>query len=296
MAGLRRRLRALALALSLCPLAAHAGPGGSAVPAAPANPSPNQAMPKMPGKVRIAYLHHSTGEAIWNGGVPEFIASWNAQHGTAYEITELTYPATTGGVPKLLQRFVSRYPWDNYPYDYWNLWVKHAGSSRDRRELNLDDLAGRFDVIVFKHCFPVSGIQPDGPSSSVSSDEKTLGNYRAQYEALKARLHQFPSRRFIVWTGAALVERSTNPQEAERARRWADWVKNEWDRPGDNVFVWDFYGLQTEGGLYFQPRHAMSPTNSHPNPAFSRAVAPLIGRRIVDVIEGRGDAADLAAR
>jgi len=39
-----------------------------------------------------------------------------------------------------------------------------------------------------------------------------------------------------------------------------------------------------------------SSSDPHPNPAFSRAVAPLIGRRIVDVAEGRGDVANLAAR
>jgi hypothetical protein len=264
--------------------------------ASPANMTANPTTSKMAGKVRIAYLHHSTGEAIWKGGVPEFIKGWNAEHGTDYDITELTYPATTGGVPRLLQRFVSRYPWENYPYDYWNLWVKHRGSSHDRGELNLDDLTRTFDVIVFKHCFPVSGIEPDGVSATVSSQEKTLANYRLQYEALKARLHEYPTKRFIVWTGPALVEPKTTPEEGRRARRWAEWVKSEWDTPGDNVFVWDFYALQTEGGLYFKPASAESPTNSHPNAAFSRAVAPLIGRRIVDVIEGRGDVADVAAR
>ena len=284
-----RRL-VLALALALVPLAPRAQAAGAPAPMT-ANPTT-----RMSGKVRIAYLHHSTGEAIWNGGVPEFIRAWNAEHRTEYEITELTYPATTGGVPRLLQRFVSTYPWDNYPYDYWNLWVKHTGSDRDRGELTLDDLAGKFDVIVFKHCYPVSGIGPDGASSSVSSDEKTIANYRLQYEALKARLRQFPSKRFIVWTGPALVATKTNPEEAQRARRWVDWVKSEWDTPGDNIYVWDFYALQTEGGLYFKAESASSPTNSHPSPAFSRAVAPLIGRRIVDVIEGRGDVAGVSAR
>ena len=42
--------------------------------------------------------------------------------------------------PPLIRRLARTYPWANYPYDYWNLWVKHTGSSRDRGELNLDDL------------------------------------------------------------------------------------------------------------------------------------------------------------
>jgi hypothetical protein len=65
------------------------------------------------GTVHIAYLHHSTGGNIWDGGVPAFFTSYNAAHGTHYQITAITYPDTGGG-----------YPWENYPYDYWHLWVE----------------------------------------------------------------------------------------------------------------------------------------------------------------------------
>lgn len=101
------------------------------------------------GTVRIAYLHHSTGGNIWAGGVPQFFTSYNTAHGTNYQITSITYPATGGG-----------YPWANYPYDYWNLWVNHTGTSQDRGELNLDQLAADYDVIMFKHCFPVQSQYP----------------------------------------------------------------------------------------------------------------------------------------
>ena len=289
----RRLVRALAVAVLLSPFASRGETPGDG--ASRTNRSPGQVMAGMKGAVRIAYLHHSTGGNVWNGGVPGFIGAWNAEHGTDYRITELTYPATTGG-GSLLRYLGRRYPWANYPYDYWNLWVAHTGSSRDRGELNLDDLAKDHDVIVFKHCYPVSGIGPDTAAPSVSSDVKTLANYRLQYQALKARLHQFPAKRFIVWTGPALTEGGTNPEEAGRAQRWVEWVKNVWDEPGDNIFLWDFYALQTEGGLYFKTAHATSSADPHPNPAFSKAVAPLMGRRIVDVMEGRGDVANVAAR
>jgi hypothetical protein len=35
-------------------------------------------------------------------------------------------------------------------------------------------------------------------ASSVKSEE----NYKLQYNALKAKMHEFPNKRFIVWTGA----------------------------------------------------------------------------------------------
>jgi hypothetical protein len=244
--------------------------------------------------VRIGYLHHSTGEVVWKGGVRAFIDGWNEAHRTDYRITPVVYPATTGGWPPVIRRLArNTYPWKNYPYDYWNLWVMHAGDSRDRGELNLDDLAARYDVIVFKHCFPVSRVKPDDGSPSVSSPEKTLANYQLQYEALRARLRQFRDKRFIVWTGAALPETETNADEARRARQFFEWVKGTWDEKGDNIFVWDFHELETEGGLYLRPEHGATPRDAHPSAGFAKRVAPLIGQRIVDVIEGRGDGASL---
>lgn len=232
------------------------------------------------GTVRIAYLHHSTGGVVWGGGVPEAIQAWNAAHATDYRITERTYPATSGG-----------YPWANDPYDYWNLWVAHQGTSRDRGELNLDDLAATAEVIVLKHCFPVSDVQADGAAPEVGSEVRTLANYQLQYQALKARLHQFPSTRFLVWTGAALRQAETSEAAATRARDFATWVKTVWDEPGDNVWVWDFRELETGGGLYLLP--ANSAGDSHPGEAFASRAAPLVARRIVDVVEGRGDTGSL---
>ena len=263
------RLAAAVLAAAAC----------SSTPAPRAAPDPQDALP---ANARIAYLHHSTGAVVWASGVPEAIQAWNASSGKSYAITELTYPSTTLG-----------YPWENYPYDYWNLWVSHQGTDRELGELNLDDLVASYDVIVWKHCFPVSAIGPDGASPSVSSPEKTLANYRLQYEALKARMRQFPAKRFVVWTGAALVEAATDLASAERAQQFFAWVKGTWDEPGDNVYVWDFQQLETGGGPYLLPENAASATDSHPNATFAAAVAPLAARRIVDVIEGRGVIASL---
>ncbi len=248
-------------------------------------PAPREALgPQQPmaSSARIAFLHHSTGGNVWAGGVPQAIRAWNASAGKSYAIAELTYPITTGG-----------YPWANYPYDYWNLWVSHQGADRDLGELNLEDLVASYDLIVWKHCFPVSAIDPDGAAPSVSSDAKTIANYQLQYAALRARMRQFPDKRFLVWTGAALVEGATDPASAQRAQQFTAWVKDTWDEPGDNVYVWDFRQLETGGGPYLLPGNAASSLDSHPNAAFSAAVAPLVARRIVDVLEGRGDAGSL---
>ena len=218
---------------------------------------------------------------IWQGGVPEWFAAHNAKNGTAYEIVEQAFPKQ------------KPYGWRNYPYDYWNIWVEHAGPTSYMEESTLEMLTGDYELIIWKHCYPVCKVGEDQGQPDVSSEEKRLENYKLQYQALKAKMREFPQTRFLVWTGAALVEPGTDAAEAGRARAFFDWIKNEWDEPGDNIFVWDFHQLETGGGLYLKPEHTSDPANSHPSEEFSRQTAPHFCQRIVDVLEGRGDTGSL---
>jgi len=244
---------------------------------------------------RIAFLHHSTGGNVWAGGVEPAIKAWNESHSTNHQITEIPYPASTGGHSTLaallpmraVHALVAHYPWSNYPYDYWNLWVAHAGGNRVLGERTLEELAAAYDVIVFKHCYPVSGILPDDGHPDVASPRKTLANYKLQYEALRARLRQFPRTRFILWTAPALTKEATTPDQAQRAQDFVLWVKNTWDQPGDNIHLWDFRAIETDGGLYLKPEFATSTQDPHPNPALCRKAAPLLAQRILEVVEGR---------
>ncbi|MDB4349514.1 hypothetical protein OAA99_01010 [Omnitrophica bacterium] len=224
---------------------------------------------------KIIFLHHSTGENIWHGGVPGWFERYNAQNGTNYQIVEQNFPKD------------SPYGWENYPYDYWNIWVNHAGDRSFMGEPTLEILTRQYDVIIWKHCFPVSDIEMDVGEPDINSADKRIENYKLQYAALKKKMRQFPDTRFIVWTGAAQAKNATSEEYARRARAFFHWVKTEWDKPGDNIYIWDFYELETEGGLYLKNRYAMNPYDSHPNEDFSRKVAPLLGRKVVDVIEGR---------
>ncbi len=225
----------------------------------------------------VIFLHHSTGNCIWDGGVAEWFANFNTQNGTTYEITELSCPS---GKP---------YAWKNYPFDYWNIWVKNAGSEPFMKEPTLEMLTKEYNVIIFKHCYPVSQILEDTGSPDIASEDKRIENYKLQYAALKEKFAQFPDVKFIAWTGAALVEGRTTPENAQRAKDFFGWVKNEWDQPGDNIFIWDFWELETEGGIYLKLEYAEGESNPHPNDAFSKATAPKFAQRIVDVIQGKVD-------
>lgn len=234
----------------------------------------------MTQEVKIILLHHSTGGLVWKGGVPEWFEKYNAANGVNYSIVEREFPAD------------EPYGWANYPYDYWNIWVKNAGREPFMNEPTLEMLTKEYDVISFKHCYPVASIKPDTGSPDIASDVKSNENYRLQYQALKSKMREFPDTKFVVWTGALLAKEDTDPEEAERAAEFFKWVMEEWDEPGDNIFVWDFARIEGDGGLYLKAEFQGKPGDSHPGGEISRAAAPLFGQRIVDVIEGRGDTAD----
>ena len=251
---------------------------------------------------KIIFLHHSTGEVIWNGSsTPSLLSraagkisgrlgnalrtkpelqvlfeNYNKQNGKHYEIKEMTFPKATP------------YGWNNYPYDYYNIWVKNAGDKPYMEEPTLEMLTKEYQVIIFKHCFPVSNIMEDDDSPDIESDKQTLANYKLQYLALRDKLHSYPDTKFILFTGAALTEATVTEAEAERTRAFFEWVKDEWDQPDDNIYMWDLYELETEGGLYLLDKYAVSPTDPHPNTQFAGKVVKLLFSRIIEVIENSG--------
>ncbi len=237
-------------------------------------------------EVNILFLHHSTGGIIFNGNktthtVPKWFEAYNNENGTSYSITEQAFPKK------------KPYGWKNYPSDYYNIWVKNAGDQSFMEEPTLEMLTKQYDVIIFKHCFPVSSIEEDDGNVDINSSKRTLANYKLQYNALNEKLNEFPDTKFIVFTGAALVENATTPGEGKRSREFFEWVKNEWDTPKDNIFIWDFFELETEGGIYLKTEYAASETNSHPTADFAVKVLPLFCDRVVDVIEKNGKKTNL---
>jgi hypothetical protein len=237
---------------------------------------------------KIIFLHHSTGQAIWYGkvnryvrkltnksDVKAYIDAYNRKNKTDLKISEKSFPM---GSP---------YGWNNFPFDYYNIWVKNAGDNPYKGEPTLEILAKEYDIIIFKHCYPVSKILEDTGTPDVNSEEKRLENYKLQYNALKDKMHEFPETRFIVWTPSAMVEKNLSIEEAKRTFEFYSWVINDWDEKGDNIYVWDFYKYETEGGLYLKDEYSVSPEDSHPNREFAGRIAPLFAQFIIDVAQGK---------
>jgi hypothetical protein len=236
---------------------------------------------------KIVFLHHSTGNSIWLGStnkyinkltqksnVQDYFGNYNKRNNANYVINEHIFPKE---VP---------YGWKNYPYDYYNIWVKHAGDKPYMDEPTLEILTKEYEVIIFKHCFPVSKILPDTGTPDIDSEEKRIENYKLQYNALKNKMHEFTNNKFIVWTPAVCIKNQITEDEAKRTHQFYEWMINKWDEKDDNIFIWDFYKYETDEGIYLLDEYAESPSDSHPNRDFSARMAPLFCKFIIDVISG----------
>lgn len=234
--------------------------------------------------IDIIFLHHSTGAGVYNeGDVPGWFSDYNAAYGTDYRITERSFPD-------------SPYDWANYPYDYWYLWVDGACDASSSGIECLDTLAAAYDVIVFKHCFPGAGIEPDSGSPDVASATKTIENYTLQYRALRDLMDSYPDTLFILWTLAPLHRLATSADQAARAHAFVDWVTTDFQREDGrmhpNIALFDFWAIVAEDDpapsrgkvnclrYDYEQNHLSS--DSHPNPAANQAAGPAFAQMIVD--------------
>jgi len=257
----------------------------------------NQNTENMPREHKAIFLHHSTGQHIWlgnaskiqrklfhEGNFERWMKKYNKKNKSDFWVKELAFPKQ------------KPYGWENYPYDYYNIWVKNAGDKPFKEEPTLEMLTKDYGLIIWKHCFPVSDIKEDTGSPDINSKEHRLENYKLQYNALKEKMHQFPDTKFLVWTGAVQVKGNISEESALRMKEFVNWVRNEWDEKGDNIFLWDFYALETEGDLYLKEEYAYAPNDAHPNKAFAEKVIPYFGKRVIDVMSDKGDETDITGK
>jgi hypothetical protein len=241
------------------------------------------------GDEKIIFLHHSTGGAVYaQGGVDNWISTYNADNGTAYQIEERAYPN-------------SPYPWSNYPYDYWNLWLNGACDDAQAGIACMNSLARDYDVVIFKHCFPGADLLEDTGNPDIASSRKSLENYKLQYRALRDLMDGYTGTQFIVWTLAPLHRLATSTSNAARARDFVDWVRSEWlsedSRSHPNIAIFDFWGYAAEENdgtstgqgpvntLRYEYEKSHSDSDSHPNTQANEIIGPHFAEFIVDTIE-----------
>lgn len=233
---------------------------------------------------KVLFLAHSTGTNLYiEGNVSEWIANYNSNNSTDYQINIRDYPDTP-------------WPWDNYPYDYWKLWVNNSCNNDNPNIECLQSIARNYDLIIFKHCYSGAGIIADSGKPNVDSSTKTLENYKLQYRALRNLFDSMPEKKFMVWTLVPLHRLSTTKESAERAFEFVEWVKSQWliedGKPHPNIFIFDFFSLAAEmnenpinGQQYclkydYERRHTND--SFHPNLIANETIGPLFAQAVIN--------------
>lgn len=234
---------------------------------------------------KVIFIHHSTGENVFKeGGVPGYIETFNKVEGKKLEVKEMSYPNDP-------------WPWSNYPYDYWKLWIDGSCKEGNPNIECMKGLASKYDLIIFKHCFPGADIKPNTGKPDITSEVKTLENYKEQYRALRSLFDSYPGNKFMVWTLVPLHRLDTSPECAGRAWEFVQWVKNDWlkedKKAHPNIYIFDFFSLVAELNanpsngvrycLKYDYERSHTDSDSHPGLAANKKAAPLFAKAIEEV-------------
>lgn len=237
----------------------------------------------------IMFLHHSTGgNLISQGGVRSLIADYNTQHGTHLELWDHGY--NYQGVHDQNNTAYSSYnvPSDNTnPDGYYALFNQPLHDPPDNafsRFMLPHTMGSRtitHEVFIFKSCFPASDI----------TSEAMLQQYKDWYLAIRNIMDAHPEKIFIPFTPPPLVRTATTPANADRARRFAEWLSSsEYLSGHPNIYVFNFWWLLAEhdsSSIYYnclKQAYGGSGSDSHPNQLANQTIAPLFVNHIVSAI------------
>lgn len=248
--------------------------------------------PVSPDNARVLFLHHSVGKYVQLGGnsgktFATHIKEYNQQSNHHYTYNHSLYPDTEKN---------NSYGWDNKPFVYWDMWVNRPGGKVIPKDEEFSSIANSADLVIFKHCFTESGVAQNKGSGTVSEDARRIEVYKLQYEAIKAKMKAQSDTKFLVWTLPPKLEGAHTREAAALALEFSNWVRDEWDEKGDNIFVFDYRTLSADKDGLFLPKdwslseYSGKPDN-HPSSDFSGKVLNNFVQRTIDVLEGRGDTA-----
>jgi hypothetical protein len=205
--------------------------------------------------VRLIFIHHSCG-SNWlsdgNGGLGIALMDNN------YFVSDTNYnwgPDSIGSSTDIGE---------------WWLWFRGSDSAEYLEALYAEngqhssysrmstDVGGENQIIMFKSCYPNSGLRgeindpvpaiDDNPlrGESCGSEYHTVANAKGIYIDLLEYFKTRPDKLFVVVTAPPLADATY----ADNARAFNDWLVNEWLTGYDvgNVCVFDFYNVLTTNG------------------------------------------------
>jgi len=212
-------------------------------------------------KKRLIFLHHSVGQIWLTEG--DLKAALTAQ---GISVHDATYGDEIGQetdichwLPKFQNDIDKILKFDRHPNIYY------ADNSEN-------------DIIMFKSCFPNSNIVGEGAETGDPTDKtRTVANYRAVFENLTETFKKYPRKKFVYITAPPLVPAETKPDQAERARKFNNWLILEFlpqvkETTGlDNFYIFDLFNVWADGENYLKKEFRRREDDSHPNAAAGKA-------------------------
>ena len=205
--------------------------------------------------VRLIFIHHSCG-SNWlsdgNGGLGIALRDKN------YFVSDTNYgwgPDEIGSSTDIGQWWL----WFRGPDSAEYLSALYSESQQHSSYSRMSTtVSGENEVIMFKSCYPNSGLKGsvDDPlpdidenplrGQSCGSAYHTVTNAKGIYIDLLEYFKTRPDKLFIVVTAPPLVDATY----ADNARAFNNWLVNEWlvSYTVGNVFVFDFYNVLTTNG------------------------------------------------
>lgn len=209
--------------------------------------------------IRIIFMHHSTGAGlIWQGGVREAFTDLGYEfwdHG--YNEEGLVDPSGT-------------YLGDNWDVPGDNTdpdgWYGVFGQPVTEPADNTLSHMLEFDVIIFKSCFPSSNIDSDA----------MFQDYQRYFLSIRDVIDQHPDKLFIPFTTPPLVPNETAPENAARARQWAEYLTSpEYLDGHPNIAVFDFFSQLADEEGFLRADYRGDEWDSHPNERANQTVGPI---------------------
>ncbi len=188
---------------------------------------------------RFLFVHHSTGSGfMFDGGMAGKLED------AGFEVHSRTYGDGWVG--------------DNTNPDHFP--ITFTAHFDDLVTWDLES-GEKYDVIAFKSCYP---------ASNICSDEK-LSEYKEYYATIKSVTSVHPEILFIAWSTPPLVPSATEPDCAERARIFANWLGGEYIEGESNLMSYNIFdvlaGNDSGSGDFNRLRfdYQKNSGDSHPN-------------------------------
>ncbi|MHB8060881.1 MAG: hypothetical protein ACYDHO_08630 [Gaiellaceae bacterium] len=219
---------------------------------------PTAPLPTKPAKtVKLIFIHHSTGEA-WladgHGGLGIALKNTN------YYVSDTNYGWGPDGIGNNTDTG-HWYSWfrgsksSTYTHALYNEFDQHSGYTRRPAD---PDSSRENEIIMFKSCFPNSGIDGNPTDSAKTgsnplrgnSGPLTVANAKGIYNDLLTYFAAHQDKLFVLIVPPPLRKEDTSPAQAANARAVANWLVSKWltGYSHKNVAVFDFYNVLTSNG------------------------------------------------